>query len=329
MRILVTGGAGYIGSHVSTLLLGSGHEVTIIDSLEKGNREAVPAGARFLKGDLASDALLASAFAEGRFEAVMHFAAYIEAGESMREPSRFFRNNTGNTLRLAEAAAAHGVRKFIFSSTAAVYGDPERVPIDETHPTRPTNAYGMAKLLADQALDWIARLQGLTCVSLRYFNAAGAGLGLGEDHRPETHLIPLILEAAAGRREALTLFGDDYPTPDGTCVRDYIHVLDLAKAHLLALDADLSGTRHIYNLGNGTGFTNREVVAAAEKVTGLAVPVKVGLRRAGDPAVLVASSEKIRRELGWSPDHPGLEDIIRSVWEWRTANPHGYGSKLA
>ncbi|HLO68287.1 MAG TPA: UDP-glucose 4-epimerase GalE [Holophaga sp.] len=324
MRILVTGGAGFIGSHVSTLLLDAGHEVTILDSLEKGNREAVPPGARFLEGDLASDALLASAFGEGRFEAAMHFAAYIEAGESMREPARFFRNNTANALRLAEAAATHGVGRFIFSSTAAVYGDPEYTPIDEGHPTRPTNAYGMAKLLTDQALDWIARLQGLTCVSLRYFNAAGAGLGLGEDHRPETHLIPLILEAAAGRREALTLFGDDYPTPDGTCVRDYIHVLDLAKAHLLALEADLSGTRHIYNLGNGTGFTNRQVVAAAEAVTGLPVPVKVGPRRAGDPAVLVASSEKIRRELGWRPDHPGLEAIIRSVWEWKQAHPEGY-----
>jgi len=241
----------------------------------------------------------------------------------MRAPARFFRNNTANALRLAEAAVAHGVSTFLFSSTAAVYGDPQYTPIDEAHPTRPTNAYGMAKLLTDQALDWITRLQGLTCISLRYFNASGAGPLLGEAHRPETHLIPLLLEAALGQRDSVSLFGDDYPTRDGSCIRDYVHVLDLAQAHILALEAGLTG-RHVFNVGNGKGFSNREVIAMVERVTGKTLKVVAGPRRDGDPAILLAGSGKIRRELGWEPRYPDLESIIRSAWEWKLAHPGGY-----
>jgi UDP-glucose 4-epimerase len=325
MNILVTGGAGFIGSIVVSELLARGHRVTILDSLEKGHREALPKGATFIQGDLGSDRALAQAFAQGPVDGVMHFAAYIEAGESMRVPARYFRNNTANAMRLVEAAIDHGVRKFICSSTAAVYGDPEYLPIDERHPTRPSNAYGMAKLFTDQALDWVARLQGMQCISLRYFNASGAGPDLGEDHRPETHLVPILLEAAQGKRATVSLYGTDYPTPDGTCVRDYIHVLDLAQAHVLALESDLSGPRHVFNLGNGKGFSNREVIAAVERITGRAIPVEEAPRRPGDSAALVASSEKIRRELGWVPRFPDLEDIINSSYRWMTSHPDGYG----
>lgn len=324
MHVLVTGGAGYIGSSVVDVLVQHGHRVVILDSLEKGHAAALHSGAQFLRGDLGSDSCLRDAFSLGPFDAVMHFAAFIEAGESMRDPARFFRNNTANTLRLAEAAVRGGTRKFIFSSTAAVYGNPQYTPIDEAHPTVPTNAYGMAKLLADQALDWISRLQDLQCISLRYFNACGAGPLLGEDHRPETHLIPLLVEAALGQRPGLTLFGTDYDTPDGTCIRDYVHILDLAQAHLLALDHGFEGPRHIFNLGNGRGFSNREVIAAVERVTGTRIRIEEGPRRPGDPAVLVASSGKIRAELGWSPKHSDLEGIIRSAWDWKRQHPLGY-----
>lgn len=324
MKILVTGGAGYIGSIVAAELTSRGYEIVILDSLEKGHREAIPHGTKFIEGDLASDEVLRQAFDGGPFDAVLHFAAYIEAGESMRDPARFLRNNSGNTFRLVEAAAHHGIRKFIFSSTAAVYGDPKYTPIDEAHATCPTSTYGQAKLFADQGLDWVARLHGMACISLRYFNAAGAGPVLGEDHRPETHLIPLLLETAVGQRERFSLYGTDYPTPDGTCVRDYIHVADLAHAHVLALEADLPGTRHIFNLGNGRGFSNREVIAAVERVVGRSVPVVEAPRRPGDPAILIASSEKIRRELGWVPRHADLEGIIRDAWTWKVAHPKGY-----
>jgi len=327
MRVLVTGGAGYIGSSVTAELVARGHEVTVLDSLENGHRLAVAPEVRFIEGTLASDQLLAAVFSMGAFDAVMHFAAYIEAGESMRDPARFFRNNAGNTARVAEAAVNSGVGKFIFSSTAAVYGDPVAIPMDEAHPMQPTSAYGMAKLMADQALDWIARLQGMQCISLRYFNAGGAGAVYGEDHHPETHLIPLLLEAALGQRDGISLFGEDYPTPDGTCVRDYIHILDLAQAHVLALESALPGPRHIYNLGNGLGFSNREVIAAVERVTGRKIAVQGVARRPGDPAVLVASSEKIRRELGWIPRFPGLEAIIGDAWAWKLAHPEGYSDR--
>lgn len=327
MKVLVTGGAGFIGSHVVASLVERGHQVTVLDSLEKGWRQAVHPQADFIEGDLACADRVKEAFAIAAPDAVMHFAAYLEVGESMRDPGRFFRNNTANTLSLVEETLRQGCRRFIFSSTAATYGEPCYLPIDEVHPTVPTNAYGASKLLCDQALDWMARLQDLTCVSLRYFNAAGAGLGLGEDHRPETHLIPLLLEAALGQRPGISLYGTDYDTPDGTCVRDYIHVEDLALAHILALEGPLAGRRQVFNLGNGVGFSNREVISAVQRVTGHRIQVQEEARRPGDPPVLVASSDRIRRELGWVPRFPELDDIIRSAWSWKQAHPQGYGVK--
>jgi UDP-glucose 4-epimerase len=324
MRILVTGGAGYIGSHVVDLLVREGHDITVLDSLEKGHREAVHPSAGFVQGDCGDAALLDGLLAQAPFEAVMHFAAYIEAGESMVDPGRFFVNNTARTLVLLDRLTAHGIRKFIFSSTAATYGNPEYTPIDEEHPKAPTNAYGYAKLLVEGSLEWMNRLLGLSCASLRYFNASGCGEALGEDHSPETHLIPLVLEVAQGRRAAIKIFGTDYPTPDGTCVRDYIHVLDLASAHVMALKALGDGKRLVYNLGNGVGYSVREVIEAARRVTGHPIPVEEVPRRAGDPAVLVASSAKIQRELGWKPAYPDLETIIRSAWTWKRNHPQGY-----
>jgi UDP-glucose 4-epimerase len=326
MRVLVTGGAGYIGSHTVDLLVREGHEVTVLDSLEKGHREAVHPAACFVRGDFGDAALLDRLFGERPFEAVLHFGAYIEAGESMVDPGRFFVNNTARPMVLLDRMIAHGVKKFIFSSTAATYGDPEYTPIDEEHPKAPTNAYGYAKLLVEGALEWMHRLRGLGCVSLRYFNASGCSAELGEDHAPETHLIPLVLEVAQGRRASIRIFGTDYPTPDGTCIRDYVHVLDLAKAHLLALNALQEGERRVYNLGNGTGYSVREVIEAARRVTGHAIPVEEVPRRAGDPAVLVASSAKIRRELGWQPACPDLETILRSAWAWKQRHPEGYAT---
>ena len=324
MRVLVTGGAGYIGSHVVDLLVREGHEVTVLDSLEKGHREAVHPSATFVQGDFGDADLLNRLFAQASIEAVLHFAAYIEAGESMIDPGRFFVNNTARPLVLLDRMAAHGVQKFLFSSTAATYGNPEYTPIDEGHPKAPTNAYGYAKLLVEGALEWMHNLRGLSCASLRYFNASGCSPELGEDHSPETHLIPLVLEVAQGRRAAIKIFGTDYPTPDGTCVRDYIHVLDLASAHLMALNALGEGKRLVYNLGNGKGYSVREVIEAARRVTGQPIPVEEVPRRAGDPAVLVASSEKIQRELGWKPVHPELEAIIQSAWAWKQRFPQGY-----
>jgi UDP-glucose 4-epimerase len=326
MRVLVTGGAGYIGSHVVDLLVREGHAVTILDSLEKGHREAVHPSANFLLGDCGDAELLNRLFTQVPFDAVMHFAAYIEAGESMVDPGRFFVNNTARPLILLDRMMAHGVQKFIFSSTAATYGNPEYTPIDEEHPKAPTNAYGYAKLLVEGALEWMHNLRGLSSVSLRYFNASGCGPELGEDHAPETHLIPLVLEVAQGRRSAIKIFGTDYPTPDGTCIRDYVHVRDLASAHLLALTSLGAGERRFYNLGNGTGFSVREVIEAARRVTGRAIPVEEAPRRLGDPAVLVASSAKIRSELGWHPAYPELECIIRSAWQWKQRYPQGYAT---
>jgi UDP-glucose 4-epimerase len=326
MRVLVTGGAGYIGSHTVDLLIHEGHDITVLDSLETGHREAVHPAAAFVQGDCGDAALLDHVFSRTRFDAVMHFAAYIEAGDSMVHPGRFFVNNTARTLVLLDRTTAHGVSRFIFSSTAATYGDPEYTPIDEDHPTQPTNAYGYTKLLVEGSLGWMNRLLGLRCASLRYFNVAGCGAELGEDHAPETHLIPLVLDVAQGKRPAITIFGTDYPTPDGTAIRDYVHVLDLASAHVMAMHALGEQSRLIYNLGSGSGFSVRQVIDTARRVTGHAIAVKEAPRRAGDPAVLVASSAKIRSQLGWTPAHPDLETIIRSAWLWRQRYPQGYAS---
>ncbi|MBK9167025.1 MAG: UDP-glucose 4-epimerase GalE [Bryobacterales bacterium] len=316
MRVLVTGGAGYIGSIVAAELLGAGYEVTVLDNLSRGHRAAVPEGAAFVETDLADRQALDRLFREQAIGAVLHFAAFIEVGESMNDPAVFFRNNSANTLQLLEAMLAHGVDRFVFSSTAALYGNPRRVPIVEDDPLTPTNPYGESKLIAERMLFWLHDRLGFRYASLRYFNAAGATATRGENHQPESHLIPRILQVAQGRAQDIKIFGDDYPTPDGTCVRDYVHVLDLASAHVLALQALEERGRLIYNLGNGCGFSVREVIDAARRVTGHPIPASVHQRRPGDPATLVASSEKIRGELGWQPRHPGLDAIIGSAWEW-------------
>lgn len=323
-RILVTGGAGYIGSVVVAQLLARGYEPVVFDDLSHGHRAAVPPAARLIVGDIGDRAALDRAFAEVRPHAVMHFAAFIEAGESMQLPEKYFRNNTANALTLLEAVLAHNVRRFVFSSTAALYGTPEKTPIEENAPLRPTNAYGESKLLVEQMLEWLHRIHGLRYASLRYFNVAGAAGDRGEDHHPESHLIPLAFQVALGTRKEFAIFGADYPTPDGTCVRDYIHVSDLAAAHLLVLEALKEKDRLIYNLGNGQGFSVRQVIETVRRVTGHLIPARESPRRPGDPAVLVASSEKIKKELGWRPEYAGLESIVRSAWEWRKNHPDGY-----
>ncbi len=316
MRILVTGGAGYIGGTVARLLLAGGDGVTIYDNLCHSKRTAVPAGAEFVEGDVADRALMEKTLRTGRFDGVMHFAALIEAGESMEKPEIYFRNNTAGTLTLLEAMLATGHERLVFSSTAACYGEPEKTPILEDARLAPTNAYGQSKLMVEEMLRWFNRIHGLRYASLRYFNVAGAMEGYGEAHEPESHLIPLVLDVALGRRKSIKIFGEDYPTRDGTCVRDYIHVRDLADAHLLALAALKERDRVIYNIGNGQGFTVREVIESVRRVTGKAIPVEECARRAGDPAVLVASSEKIKRELGWRPQFADLDTIVASAWEW-------------
>ncbi len=324
MNVLVTGGAGYIGSVVVAKLLRAGHRVCVYDNLCRGFRAAVPEGADLVVGDIADSAKTGDVLRRSHIEAVMHFAALIEAGESMKAPERYFRNNTANTLSLLETMLACGVKQLVFSSTAALYGDPENIPIRETDPLRPTNAYGESKLLVERMLQWFGRIHGFRYASLRYFNAAGASEELGEAHEPESHLIPLILRVALGRRESISIYGTDYDTRDGTCVRDYIHVADLADAHMLALEALSRRDQLTYNLGNGRGFTVREVIEAARRVTGHAIPAVEAPRRAGDPAVLVASAEKIMRELNWRPQYHDLESIISSAWEWHRKHPNGY-----
>ncbi|MBW4026987.1 MAG: UDP-glucose 4-epimerase GalE [Acidobacteria bacterium] len=316
MRIVVTGGAGYVGGTVAQLLMDHGHEVTIVDNLCHGHRSMLPAKAEFVEADIADRAVLEDLFQAKKIDGVMHFAALIEAGESMKKPEIYFRNNSASTLSLLEAMLATGVNRLVFSSTAAVYGEPEKTPIVETAPLRPTNAYGESKLLVEQMLAWLNRIHGFRYASLRYFNVAGAVEGRGEAHEPESHLIPLVLDVALGRRKSIKIFGSDYPTPDGTCIRDYIHVHDLARAHLLALEALGSRDRLIYNIGNGRGFTVREVVESARRVTGHAIPVEEEPRRPGDPAALIASSEKIGEELGWKPEYAKLDDIVESAWKW-------------
>jgi UDP-glucose 4-epimerase len=316
LRILVTGGAGYVGGTVAELLLQKGHDVTIYDNLCHGHRSMVPAKAEFIEGDLADRSRLEQIFSSKKFDGVMHFAALIEAGESMKKPELYFRNNSASTLTLFEAMLAKGVNRLVFSSTAAVYGEPESTPIREDAPLRPTNTYGESKLLVEHMLTWLNRVHGFRYASLRYFNVAGAIEGRGEAHEPESHLIPLILDVALGKRKSIKIFGQDYPTSDGTCIRDYVHVQDLAHAHLLALEALKDRDRLIYNIGNGHGFTIREVIESARRVTGHPIPVEEAERRPGDPAVLIASSEKIERELGWKREFDKLDDIVASAWKW-------------
>jgi UDP-glucose 4-epimerase len=312
MRVLVAGGAGYIGSVVTAALLADGHEVTVLDDLSTGHADAVPEGAALARVSLHDSAPV---LADVRPEAVLHFAAKSLVGASQQHPEDYWHTNVGGSLALLEAMRAVECRRIVFSSTAATYGEPESVPIREDAPTRPTNTYGASKLAVDHMLTSYAVAHGFAAVSLRYFNVVGAAYGRGERHATETHLIPIALEVAAGKREALTVYGEDYPTPDGTCIRDYVHVGDLAAAHLLALPAPAAGEHRIYNLGNGTGFSVQEVVDAAREVTGHPIPVVVGERRPGDPAQLVASSDLIRAELGWTPEHTDLAGIVRDAWE--------------
>ena len=325
MRILVTGGAGYIGSHAVRLFLARGHDVYVFDNLSLGHRAAVPAE-RLLVGDLTETQRLDQILLEKRIEAVVHFAAFTYVGESVKEPGKYYQNNLINTLNLLECLRRHRIGKFVFSSTAATYGTPQRVPITEDEPQLPINPYGQGKLAVERALADYARAYQWSYAALRYFNASGASPdgSIGEDHDPETHLIPLVIYAAMGKKPCIEIFGTDYPTPDGTCIRDYIHVDDLAEAHLLALERLEPGKELKYNLGIGKGYSVREVIRAVEQVTGKPVSVKEGARREGDPAVLVASSDKIQRELGWKPRYAELKPIVETAWNWHKNHPRGY-----
>jgi UDP-glucose 4-epimerase len=325
MHILVVGGAGYIGSVTVDQLIDAGDDVTVMDNLVAGHRAALNPVAEFVQADVRDEEALNRLFAAHSFNAVINYGGYIIAPESVRQPGRYFANNIGGAIALLNAMVTFGVTRFVFSSSAAVYGEPQLNPIPEEHPMSPINPYGETKAAVERLLPWYEKTFGLQSVSLRYFNAAGATARLGEDHRPETHLIPNVLQAALGQRPAIALFGTDYPTRDGTCVRDYIHVSDLAAAHLLALDKTETGSA-AYNLGNGIGFSNREVIDAASRVTGAKIPVNEEPPRPGDPAELVASGDKIRAELGWEPIHPDIEDIIESAWRWHTDHPKGYAA---
>ncbi|MGM1046699.1 MAG: UDP-glucose 4-epimerase GalE [Bacillota bacterium] len=326
MAILVTGGAGYIGSHTVAELLERGEEVVVIDSLETGHREAL-LGGKLYEGDLRDKSLLKALFAENKIDAVIHFAASSLVGESMKDPVKYYDNNVNGALCLLEAMNEAGVRKIVFSSTAATYGEPEKVPIEEKDRTQPTNVYGETKLMMERMMSWFDKVLGIKYVSLRYFNAAGSHASgkIGEDHRPESHLIPIVLQTALKQRDHISVFGEDYPTADGTCIRDYIHVSDLADAHIRAVDYLRRGEdSNVFNLGNGLGFSVKEVIETSKQVTGRDIPVVMEARRAGDPAVLVASSEKARSILGWNPSYNKLEDIIESAWRWHNSHPHGY-----
>lgn len=329
MSVLVTGGAGYIGSHTVWELIEAGQDVVVADNLSTGFRAAVHPKARFYALDIRDRAALDGLFEAEHIDGVIHFAASSQVGESMADPLKYYDNNLHGTMVLLSAMAAHGVGRLVFSSTAAVYGEPERVPILETDRTVPTNTYGETKLSMERMMSWVSRAHGLSYVALRYFNACGAhpSGAIGEAHDPETHLIPIILQVPGGKREKLTIYGDDYSTPDGTCVRDYIHVTDLAQAHILALQYLMAGgANNVFNLGNGAGFSNQEVVAAARRVTGHPIPAVIGPRRAGDPSRLVASSEKARSVLGWEPRFADLETIIATAWAWHRSHPQGYGA---
>jgi UDP-glucose 4-epimerase len=322
MKILVVGGAGYIGSVCAELLVNEGHEVAIFDNLTEGHRAAIEPRAAFIEGDLADRAAIGAALTKVRPDAVMHFAAHALVGESMENPSKYFRNNVGNGLNLLDAMVEARVTRLVFSSTCAIFGPPDRLPIDETLPARPINPYGESKLAFEKILKWYDQIHGLRFVALRYFNAAGASEKFGEDHRVETHLIPNVLQVALGQKPEVAIFGTDYETPDGTCIRDYIHILDLARAHILALASKKSD---FYNLGTGGGSSVREVIDTARKVTSRKIDVVEKPRRPGDPPRLIASSEKIQRELGWKPQFQSLDTIIESAWKWHQTFPNGYG----
>ena len=324
MKILVAGGAGYIGSCTVEYLLEKGHEVAVYDALLNGHRAAVDSRAKFYYGNLADTNELNRVMKDFSPEGVIHFAAFIEVGESMKDPGKYFTNNVGNAINLAEAAARAKVHKLVFSSTAAVYGTPKTVPIDEDMPKEPINAYGRTKLMFEQVLEWYKKIYGMQYTALRYFNAAGATRFRGEDHHPETHLIPLVIQAAMGVRPSISIFGTDYKTSDGTCIRDYVHVLDLAQAHLLALEKDGSDA---FNLGSGKGYSVREVIDTVRKVSGREFAVREEARRPGDPDALIADSTKAKNTLGWRPQYDNLETIVRSAWEWRQEHPNGYDDK--
>ncbi|MBR5468479.1 MAG: UDP-glucose 4-epimerase GalE [Firmicutes bacterium] len=327
MNILVLGGAGYIGSHTVKELIKAGNSVVVADSLTTGHRKAVDSRAKYYEGDIRDGAFLDKDFTEEKIDVVMHFCAYSLVGESVTNPLKYYNNNIGGAITLLEKMQEHGIKKIVFSSTAATYGEPERVPIVETDPTVPTNPYGETKLAMEKMFKWASEAYGIEYVSLRYFNACGADetASIGEDHGPETHLIPLILQVPLGKREFISIFGTDYATHDGTCIRDYIHVTDLAQAHILAADYLMHGGKSdIFNLGNGVGFSVKEVIETARKVTGHAIPAKESERRAGDPAQLIASSEKAKKILGWKPEHDSLEEIIASAWAWHKNNPDGF-----
>jgi len=325
MNIFVTGGAGYIGSATAEALLKAGHTVTVYDSLITGHKEAVPERATFVHASLEDSHVLAKTLTREKFDAVMHFAAFIEAGESMKHPGRFYQNNLVNSLHLIETAVEASVMRFVLSSTAAVYQSSDE-PLTEESPLGPTNVYGHTKLVIEQTLEWYRQIHSLHYAALRYFNACGASPGRGEAHQPESHLIPLVLRVPLGQRENISIYGIDYHTHDGTCIRDYIHITDLVSAHLLALDALVGHDRLIYNIGNGSGYSVREVIETAREVTGHPIPAVESPRRPGDPARLVASSEKIRKELGWKPQHPDLKYILASAWDWHKNHPLGYKS---
>ena len=321
MKVLVAGGAGYIGSCTVEYLLEKGHEVAVYDGLITGHREALDPHAKFYLGNLADKETLQKAMDEFKPEGVIHFAAFIEVGESMKDPGKYFGNNVANAINLAEAAARAGVRKVVFSSSAAVYGMPEKVPIQETAPTCPINPYGESKLMFEKVLSWYFKIYGMQYTALRYFNACGATRIHGEDHRPESHLIPLVMQAAEGRRPSVSVYGTDYDTPDGSCIRDYVHVLDLAQAHLLALESQLSGS---FNLGSGQGHSVKSIIDTVRKVTGRDFKVEYGPRRPGDPARLLSDSSLAREKLGWQLKYDNIETIVETAWAWRQAHPNGY-----
>ena len=325
MNIFLTGGAGYLGSATTETLVRAGHRVTVYDSLITGHRAAVPEGARFVQADLEDQPTLQAALQSESFDAALHFAAFIEAGESMVEPGKYLRNNLALSLGLIEACTKAGIRRFVLSSSAAVYASSDEL-LSENSPLDPASVYGHTKLMIEQVLEWYRRIYGLHYGALRYFNAAGALPGRGEAHQPETHLIPLVLQVALGQRPHAMIHGTDYPTLDGTCIRDYVHLSDLVAAHLLALDALEQRDRLVYNLGNGAGYSVRQVIETARRVTGHPIPAVEGPRRPGDAPRLVASSAGIRRELGWKPEHPTLEEIVASAWEWHRSHPQGYAN---